>query len=79
MERAVAALIAFVREWGLQLNPEHLCELAGAVLEHCDSGGSSEELEEAVRAQIADFRRRREAIEATTARSAVRPLTRQLL
>jgi len=34
MERAVAALLPFVREWGLQLNPEHLYELAGAVLEH---------------------------------------------
>jgi hypothetical protein len=65
MERAVAPLIPFVREWELQLNPEHLYALAGAVLEHYDTGESWEELEAAVHAQIADFKRRREAIEAS--------------
>jgi hypothetical protein len=63
MERAVAALIPFVREWGLPLNPEDLCELAAAVLVHYDSDESWESLDAAVRGQLAEYTRRRAAIE----------------
>lgn len=63
MERAVAALLPFVRAWRLQLNPEHLYQLAGAVLAHYDTDESWEELDAAVQAQVADFNRGRETIE----------------
>jgi len=65
MERAVAALLPFVGEWKLPLNPEHLYELAGAVLTHYDTDESWEELDVEVREQIADFKRRRAAIESS--------------
>ena len=65
MERAVAALIPFVREWGLQLNPEHLHELADAVLQHYDTEESWDEIDAAVHAQIADFEHGQEAIQAS--------------
>jgi hypothetical protein len=57
MERAVAALLPYVQEWGLPLNPEHLHELAGAVLSHFDSGASFEAIEGAERARIEEFAR----------------------
>ena len=63
VERAAAALIPFVQEWRLQLSPEHLDEIAAAVLLHHDSTESCEEIEDAVRRQLAEFRRRREPIE----------------
>jgi hypothetical protein len=65
MERAVAALLPFIQEWRLPLNPEHLYELAGAVLTHYDTDESWEQLDSAVREQLAEFARRREAIEAS--------------
>ena len=65
MERAVAALLPFVREWKLPLNPEHLYELAGAVLRHYDTDESWAELDAEVSEQIADFNRRRADIEAS--------------
>jgi hypothetical protein len=37
MERAVTALLPYVHEWNLSLNPEDIYELAGAVLQHFDS------------------------------------------
>jgi hypothetical protein len=40
VERGVGALIPFVQEWGLPLNPEDLAQLAAAVLEHYDSDES---------------------------------------
>lgn len=52
IERAVAALIPFVHEWNLPLNPEHLHELAHAVLVHSGGQTSFSEIEAAVRAQI---------------------------
>ena len=58
MERAVAALLPYVREWELPLNPEHLYELAGAVLEHFDSAGSFDAIEKAERARIQEFARK---------------------
>ena len=63
VERGAAALIPFVQEWRLPLNPEHLDEIAAAVLLHHDSSESWEEIEAAVRKQLADFRRRRKGIE----------------
>lgn len=65
MERAVAALIPFVQEWGLALNPEDLAELAGAVFEHYDADETWEALEAAVREQIAGHRRNIEQIQAS--------------
>jgi hypothetical protein len=57
MERAVAALVPYVQEWGLPLNPEHLYELAGAVLTHFDSAASFDAIEKAERARIEQFAR----------------------
>jgi len=56
VERGAAALIPFVQESGLSLNPEDLDELAYAVLVHHDSGGSWEDIDRAVREQIAEVR-----------------------
>lgn len=58
LDRAAAALVPFVQQWGLPLNPEDLDELAYAVLAHHDSDGSEDEIEAAVRQQIADHSRR---------------------
>lgn len=55
MERAVAALLPFLHEWKLSLNPEDLFELAAAVLHHFDSDESFEEIDAAVREQLADY------------------------
>ena len=54
-ERAVAALLPYVHEWDLSLDPEDLFEHAGAVLEHV---GSDESFDAAERARIADYERR---------------------
>lgn len=58
VERGVGALLPFVQEWTLPLNPEDLHELAYAVLVHHDSEASSDEIDTAVRAQISDSRQR---------------------
>ena len=63
VERGTAALIPFVGEWRLPLNLEHLHEIVAAVLLHHDSSESWEEIETAVREQLADFNCRRERIE----------------
>jgi hypothetical protein len=39
MKRAAAALGPYIAAWELPLNPEHLYQLAGAVLTHFDSYG----------------------------------------
>jgi hypothetical protein len=57
MERAVAALVPYVEEWNLPLNPEHLHELAGAVLSHFDSAASFDAIEAAERVRIEEFAR----------------------
>jgi hypothetical protein len=57
MERAVTALVPYVQEWRLPLNPEHLYELAGAVLAHFDSAASFEAIDTAERARIQEFAR----------------------
>jgi hypothetical protein len=57
MDRAVAALLPYVQAWGLPLNPEHLHELAGAVLSHFDSAASFETIEAAERSRIEEFAR----------------------
>jgi hypothetical protein len=57
MERAVTALVPYMQEWRLPLNPEHLYELAGAVLEHFDSQASYDEIDAAERARMAEFAR----------------------
>jgi hypothetical protein len=56
VERATDALVPFVQEWNLSLNPEELAELAYAVLLHHDSEATSDEIDAAVRAQIDDSR-----------------------
>jgi len=58
VEKGAAALTPFVTEWRLALAPEDLDELAYAVLVHHDSGGSSEDIDRAVREQIAEVRQR---------------------
>ena len=58
IERGAAALIPFVKEWDLAVNPEDLDEMAYAVLIHHDSDASWNEIDRAVRDQIADNRRR---------------------
>ena len=62
IERAVAALLPFVHEWNLPLNPEHLREIAAAVLEHFDRDSTYESIDAAVREQIADFARMRASL-----------------
>ena len=57
MDRAVAALVPYVQEWKLSLNPEELHELAGAVLTHFDSDASFDEIDAAERARIKEFAR----------------------
>jgi hypothetical protein len=57
MERAVAALLPYVQEWNLPLNPEHLHELAGAVLTHFDSADSFDAIDRAERTRIEEFAR----------------------
>jgi hypothetical protein len=56
VERGAAALTPFVQEWALSLNPEDLDELAYAVLVHHDSGGSWDDIDRAVREQLAEVR-----------------------
>lgn len=60
LERAVTALVPFVQEWDLPLNPEELHEMAYAVLQHGVDAPASEddyvEIDRAVREQIAEFR-----------------------
>lgn len=63
IERCAAALIPFVHEWKLPLNPEHLDELAAAVLAHSNTGENWEQIDRAARQQIEEFRQRREPIE----------------
>ena len=58
VERAVAALVPFVNEWNLPLNPEHLSELAHAVLVHSDDVTSFDEIDAAVRTQISEANER---------------------
>lgn len=56
IERGAAALIPFVRQWNLSVNPEDLDEMAYAVLVHHDSDASWEAIERDVRRQIAAVR-----------------------
>jgi hypothetical protein len=55
VERGVAALLPFVDAWNLSLNPEDLGELAWAVLKHSDGDTSFEEIQAAVRTQLAEI------------------------
>ena len=64
VERGADVLTYFVAPWNLPLNPEDLAELAYAVLAHHDSTASWEEIGAAVEEQIADHRRRAEALDA---------------
>jgi hypothetical protein len=57
MERAVAALAPYVQAWNRPLNPEHLHELAGAVLTHFDSADSFDDIVKAERSRIEVFAR----------------------
>jgi hypothetical protein len=57
MERAVTALVPYVQEWKLPLNPEHLYELAGAVLKHFDSRASDDAIYADEQARIAEIGR----------------------
>ncbi len=65
IERGAAALLPFVREWKLPLNPEDLGELAYAVLTHGQRTGPIDapdewtRIDEAVRRQIEEVRRSR--------------------
>src|SRR3954447_24217565 len=56
VERGAAALIPFVEARKLSLSPEDLDELAYAVLVHHDSSASWEDIDRAVREQIAEVR-----------------------
>lgn len=60
MDRAVAALLPFVREWGLSLNPEDLHEIAYAVLTHgidlAPDEATYEAITKAVEGQIEEHR-----------------------
>jgi hypothetical protein len=58
MERAVDALVVFVKEWGLALNPEHLYEIAYAVLVNAGSERTYDEIDRAVRQQLSEFAER---------------------
>jgi hypothetical protein len=62
VERAAGALVPFVQEWKLSLNPEDLAEIAYAVLVHHDSDASWDEIDAAVRAQIEEHRQQAESL-----------------
>jgi hypothetical protein len=65
-DRAMAAMLPFVIRWGFPVNPEDVEEIVYAVLLHADSESSLEEIDAAVRQQIADYmlRMRRFQLEA---------------
>ena len=63
VERAAGALVPFVQEWNLSLNPEDLEAIAYAVLVHHDSEAGWDAIDAAVRAQIDDHRRQAEALD----------------
>ena len=52
LDRAVTALLPFVRRWGLSLNPEDVTEMAYAALVHARSEESPEQIVDVVEAQI---------------------------
>jgi hypothetical protein len=57
IERGTHALVPFVQEWGLPLNPEDLDEMAYAVLRHAQATGPIapeewEAIDRAVREQL---------------------------
>ena len=52
VDRAVTALLPFVRRWGLSLNPEDVTEMAYAALAHARSEESPEQIVDVVEAQI---------------------------
>jgi hypothetical protein len=64
--RGTTALLTFVREWGLPLNPENVDEMAYAVLLHARSDGPLEGIPPAVEQQIREhveaYRRMSEAM-----------------
>jgi hypothetical protein len=62
MERAGAALVPYVLDWDLSLNPEHLYELAGAVLEHFDGGSSFDEIDAFERVQMEQLAEKQAAL-----------------
>lgn len=53
----MTALVPYVHEWNLPLNPEHLYELAGAVLKHFDSQASYDDIDADERVRIVEFAR----------------------
>lgn len=63
VERGAAALLPFVHDWNLPLNPEHLYEIAYAVLVHSDGETSFEEIDAAVRAQIHEANERLRSVD----------------
>jgi hypothetical protein len=60
IERAVTALVPYVQEWGLPLNPEDLQAMAVAVLMHTHSDETLEEIDAAERGWIGEDRAARE-------------------
>ncbi len=54
-ERALTALVPFVAKWALPLNPEDLAEMAYAVLTNADSTATHDEIDLAVRHQLAEY------------------------
>jgi hypothetical protein len=62
----MAAMLPFVIRWGFPVNPEDVEEIVYAVLLHADSDSSLEEIDVAVRHQIAEYmlRMRRFQLEA---------------
>jgi hypothetical protein len=63
MERAVSALVPYVQEWNLPLNPEDLHELGAAVLAHFDSTASFEAIDIAERARIKELARQQSTLD----------------
>jgi hypothetical protein len=65
-DRAMAAMLPFVSRWGFPVNPEDVEEIVYAVLLYADSDSSLEEIDIAVRRQIAEYmlRTRRFQLEA---------------
>lgn len=58
----MTALVPFVQEWNLSLNPEDLGEIAYAVLVHHDSEAGWDEIDAAVRAQLEEYRQQAESM-----------------
>jgi hypothetical protein len=80
-ERGMAAILPFVAEWSLPLNPEDLEEIVYAVLLHAHSDRPLEEIDDLVRDQLAEYqlKQRRFQLEAYRSLSPIEAAVRAVV